>query len=46
MTYIAQVLKRNRTLKICNLADNKVDVLGLAALAEALVGSSDSFRSQ
>jgi hypothetical protein len=30
------VLKRNRTLKVCNLADNRIDVAGLVALAEAL----------
>lgn len=36
VTYIAQVLKRNRTLKVCNLADNRIDVAGLVALAEAL----------
>ena len=35
--YIAQVLKRNRTLRVCNLAENKIDVAGLVALAEALV---------
>ncbi|RSH95673.1 hypothetical protein EHS25_000765 [Saitozyma podzolica] len=34
--YIAQVLKRNRTLKVLNLSDNKIDATGLAALAEAL----------
>ncbi|KAL7417904.1 hypothetical protein BDY24DRAFT_437411 [Mrakia frigida] len=34
--YIAQVLKRNRTLRVCNLAENKIDVAGLVALAEAL----------
>lgn len=36
MGYIAQVLKRNRTLKVLNLSDNKIDATGLAALAEAL----------
>ena len=35
--YIAQVLKRNRTLKVLNLSENKLDVQGLAAVAEALV---------
>ena len=35
--YIAQVLKRNRTLRVCNLAENKIDVAGLVSLAEALV---------
>ncbi|ORY32099.1 hypothetical protein BCR39DRAFT_524149 [Naematelia encephala] len=34
--YIAQVLKRNRTLKVLNLADNGILPAGLAALAEAL----------
>ena len=37
ITYIAQVLKRNRTLKVLNLSENKLDVQGLAAVAEALV---------
>lgn len=37
MTYIAQVLKRNRTLKVLNLSENKLDVQGLVAIAEALV---------
>jgi Leucine Rich repeat len=37
ITYIAQVLKRNRTLKILNLSENKIDVQGLVYLAEALV---------
>lgn len=36
MSYIAQVLKRNRTLKVLNLADNRIDGAGLALLAEAL----------
>ena len=35
--YISQVLKRNRTLKILNLADNRVGVDGLVSIAEALV---------
>lgn len=34
--YIAQVLKRNRTLKVINLSDNKIDAAGLITLAEAL----------
>ena len=38
VNYIAQVLKRNRTLKVLNLSENRIDHLGLAALAEALVG--------
>lgn len=37
ITYIAQVLKRNRTLKVLNLSENKLEVAGLVALAEALV---------
>jgi protein phosphatase 1 regulatory subunit 37 len=37
-SYIAQVLKRNRTLKVLNLSDNKIDSSGLMAIAEALVG--------
>ncbi|KAG8935191.1 hypothetical protein FRC01_007424 [Tulasnella sp. 417] len=36
VTYIAQVLKRNRTLKVLNLSDNRVEVSGLVAIAEAL----------
>ncbi|KZV91670.1 RNI-like protein [Exidia glandulosa HHB12029] len=36
VTYIAQVLKRNRTLKVLNLSENKIDVQGLVAIAEAL----------
>ncbi|KAM0789324.1 hypothetical protein ACM66B_000160 [Microbotryomycetes sp. NB124-2] len=34
--YIAQVLKRNRTLKVLNLSENKIDASGLMALGEAL----------
>ena len=37
VTYISQVLKRNRTLRVLNLSDNKIDGAGLATLAEALV---------
>ncbi|KAF9508532.1 hypothetical protein BS47DRAFT_220147 [Hydnum rufescens UP504] len=37
VSYIAQVLKRNRTLKVLNLADNRVEVGGFVAIAEALV---------
>ena len=37
ISYIAQVLKRNRTLKVLNLSENKLDVQGLVAIAEALV---------
>ncbi|KZT55643.1 hypothetical protein CALCODRAFT_484631 [Calocera cornea HHB12733] len=36
VTYIAQVLKRNRTLRVLNLAENRIDEKGLSALAEAL----------
>ncbi|RXK36032.1 hypothetical protein M231_06680 [Tremella mesenterica] len=36
VNYIAQVLKRNRTLKVLNLSDNKIEPSGLLALAEAL----------
>ncbi|KAK8870050.1 hypothetical protein IAR55_000620 [Kwoniella newhampshirensis] len=34
--YIAQVLKRNRTLKVLNLSDNQIGPSGLTAIAEAL----------
>ncbi|CAE6445516.1 unnamed protein product [Rhizoctonia solani] len=36
VSYIAQVLKRNRTLKTLNLSDNRIEVQGLVQLAEAL----------
>ncbi|KAF8154473.1 hypothetical protein B0H34DRAFT_660189 [Crassisporium funariophilum] len=36
ITYIAQVLKRNRTLKVLNLSENKLDVPCLVIIAEAL----------
>lgn len=36
VTYIAQVLKRNRTLKVLNISDNKIEPAGLAAIAESL----------
>lgn len=36
VTYIAQVLKRNRTLKVLNLSANRIEPAGLTALAEAL----------
>ncbi|KAI9455536.1 hypothetical protein HD554DRAFT_269836 [Boletus coccyginus] len=36
VTYLAQVLKRNRTLKVLNLSENKLDVQCLMAIAEAL----------
>lgn len=37
ITYLAQVLKRNRTLKLLNLSENRLDVGCLVVLAEALV---------
>lgn len=40
ITYIAQVLKRNRTLKVLNLSENKLDVQGLVFIAEALVSAA------
>lgn len=40
ITYIAQVLKRNRTLKVLNLSENKLDVPCLVSIAEALVSVS------
>ncbi|EGN94523.1 hypothetical protein SERLA73DRAFT_114776 [Serpula lacrymans var. lacrymans S7.3] len=36
ISYIAQVLKRNRTLKVLNLSENKLDVQCLICIAEAL----------
>ncbi|CAK5276830.1 unnamed protein product [Mycena citricolor] len=46
ITYLAQVLKRNRTLKVLNLAENKLDVACLVSLAEALkYNSSRDTRS-
>ncbi|KAI5474358.1 leucine-rich repeat containing protein 68 [Pseudohyphozyma bogoriensis] len=36
VSYISQVLKRNRTLKVLNLSENKIDVQGLVSIAEAL----------
>ncbi|KZT25850.1 RNI-like protein [Neolentinus lepideus HHB14362 ss-1] len=36
VNYIAQVLKRNRTLKVLNLSENKLDVQCLTVIAEAL----------
>ncbi|KAG7094999.1 hypothetical protein E1B28_005793 [Marasmius oreades] len=35
-SYLAQVLKRNRTLKVLNLSENKLDVACLVAIADAL----------
>ena len=43
ITYIAQVLKRNRTLKVLNLSENKLDVQCLVTIAEALVRLCDIF---
>jgi Ran GTPase-activating protein (RanGAP) involved in mRNA processing and transport len=37
VSYLSQVLKRNRTLKILNLADNKIGTDGLEHIADALV---------
>lgn len=37
ITYLAQVLKRNRTLKLLNLSENKLDIGCLVTIAEALV---------
>ncbi|PLW05869.1 hypothetical protein PCASD_23868 [Puccinia coronata f. sp. avenae] len=34
--YLAQVLKKNRTLKVLNLAENRIDPVGLVHLADAL----------
>jgi Leucine Rich repeat len=42
INYIAQVLKRNRTLKVLNLSENKLDVPCLVAIAEALVSICSS----
>ncbi|EPQ27376.1 uncharacterized protein PFL1_04915 [Pseudozyma flocculosa PF-1] len=36
VTYIAQVLKKNRTLRVLNLSDNQIEMPGLVAIAEAL----------
>ncbi|KIL56431.1 hypothetical protein M378DRAFT_17099 [Amanita muscaria Koide BX008] len=36
ISYISQVLKRNRTLKVLNLSENKLDVQALVLVAEAL----------
>lgn len=43
ITYIAQVLKRNRTLKLLNLSENKLEVTGLVAIAEALVRPAKTY---
>jgi protein phosphatase 1 regulatory subunit 37 len=36
ISYLGQVLKRNRTLKVLNLSENKLDVQCLVSIAEAL----------
>ncbi|KAF8637228.1 hypothetical protein AX14_010329 [Amanita brunnescens Koide BX004] len=36
ITYVSQVLKRNRTLKVLNVSENKLDVQSLMTIAEAL----------
>ena len=38
-----KVLKRNRTLKVLNLSENKLDVQRLIVIAEALVRLRRSF---
>lgn len=43
VSYIAQVLKRNRTLKVLNISENRLDMTGLLAVAEALVRSLPAF---
>lgn len=45
MSYIAQVLKRNKTLKVLNLGDNKIDAAGLQTLAQALVSIEAVFST-
>ncbi|ETS62095.1 hypothetical protein PaG_03655 [Moesziomyces aphidis] len=36
VVYLAQVLKKNRTLRVLNLSDNNIEMPGLVAIAEAL----------
>lgn len=36
VVYLAQVLKKNRTLRVLNLSDNAIDMPGLVSVAEAL----------
>lgn len=36
VNYLAQVLRKNRTLRVLNLSDNNIEMQGLVALAEAL----------
>jgi protein phosphatase 1 regulatory subunit 37 len=38
--YIAQVLKRNRTLKVLNLSEDKLGVQGLMQISDALANLS------
>ena len=38
------LLKRNRTLKVLNLSENKIDVQGLVAIAESLVSSLNTIN--
>ncbi|CAO1639286.1 unnamed protein product [Sympodiomycopsis kandeliae] len=36
VVYLAQVLRKNRTLRVLNLSDNNIDMQGLVAIADAL----------
>lgn len=36
VVYLAQVLKKNRTLRVLNVSDNNIEMPGLVAVAEAL----------
>lgn len=36
VVYLSQALKKNRTLKVLNLSDNNIEVMGLVAIADAL----------
>ncbi|KAN0065602.1 hypothetical protein ACQY0O_000725 [Thecaphora frezii] len=36
VAYLAQALKKNRTLRVLNLSDNQIEMPGLVAIAEAL----------
>ena len=46
VNYLAQVLKRNRTLKVLNLSENRVDVNGLVVIADALVSFTSTCREE
>ncbi|KAF8965326.1 hypothetical protein BDZ97DRAFT_1757437 [Flammula alnicola] len=46
ISYLAQVLKRNRTLKVLNLSENKLDVQCLVVIAEALSKNSSLIEIQ